>query len=157
MTGLSTKIKSLREAKGLSPSQLATGVPVAKGYLSAIEHGKNPDMHRRLLIGFAKALDVRVDYLIDESTETRSWEKVAADESLELFLKVAGISEEDKSGLRRVTFKEDAPLTLKAWEQFWNCMKAFQGPKRFEHPPKQKQRTFKNSNPSNSMAESPNI
>jgi transcriptional regulator with XRE-family HTH domain len=149
MTTLSEKITGLREAKGIYSTQLAQSVPIAKGYLSSIEHGKNPDMRVSKISGFAKALDVRVDYLMDESIETRSWKKVAADESLELFLKRGGLSEEDKVNLRRISFTEDSPLTLKEWEQFWNRMKVFNGPAVYKYQPRTRPQTRKNLNPGN--------
>ena len=104
---------------------------------------------------FRGSLHVRADYLIDESIETRSWKKVAADESLELFLKRGVISEEDKASLRRISFTEDSPITLKEWEQFWNRMKVFNGPESFKYPIRTRPRTRKN-NPSSLPTEFPN-
>jgi transcriptional regulator with XRE-family HTH domain len=129
MTTLVVKVIRLREVKGLSPTQLASLVPMHKSYLSGIENGKRKveNIGRRKLQGLAGALDIGIDYLVDDSLdETRSWEKVAADESLQLFLKKrSDISEEERAGLRGVSFNEDAPRTLKEWEQLLNRIRAF--------------------------------
>lgn len=126
MTDLPTKVKGLRDAKGLSLTQLAKRVPMERSYLWQIEHGKDANLGRKILRGLADALDVRIDYLDNDSIdETRSWEKVATDESLELFFKSSDITEEERSGLRRVSLTQSAPRTLKEWEQLWNGVKAY--------------------------------
>jgi transcriptional regulator with XRE-family HTH domain len=157
MANLATKVKELREVKGLSVMELAKRVPMERSYLWQIEKGEYANLGLLKLRGLANALDVGVDYLAGTSVETRSWEKVAADESLELFLKKGDISEEDKTRLRIVSFKESAPRTLVGWEQLWNNMKTFYGSKHPGHSPRNRPRTNKNLNLGNSPAEFPTV
>lgn len=154
MTSLATKVKGLREVKGLGLTQLAKRVPVERSYLSQIEHGKATNLGRNILQGLAKELDVGVDYLVDDSTdEACSWEKVASDESLALFLKRNDISEEERDGLRRVSFTKSAPRTLEGWEQLWNNLKAYSRPKRSGQSSRNKPRPYKNMNSRSSLAD----
>lgn len=154
MTPLAVKVKGLREAKELGLTQLADCVPMQRSYLSRIEHGENANLGRKILQGLANALDVRIDYLVDDSIdETRSWEKVAADESLELFFKRSDISEEERAGLRRVSFTPSSPRTLKEWEQLWNNLKAYSRPKRSGQSSRNKPRPHKNINSGGSLAD----
>lgn len=118
MTSLSAKIIGLREAKSISQFSLANAVPMNKGYLSLIEKGKNTNPSMKKLKGLAKALDVSTDYLADDSfIEYRSWDKVAADESLKLFLNKHKLSTEDIAGFKRVSFQPTSPLTIVEWER----------------------------------------
>jgi transcriptional regulator with XRE-family HTH domain len=152
---LATKVKELRKVKGLSIIELAKLVPMERSYLWQIEKGKYANLSLLKLQGLATALDVSLDYLTSTSVETRSWEKVAADESLELFLKKHDISEEDKIRLRAVSFKESTPRTLTGWEQLWNNMTAFHGLKYPSHSLRNRPRTRKNFNLDSSPAEFP--
>ncbi len=63
-------------------------------------------------------MDVSTDYLADDSfIEYRSWDKVAADESLKLFLNKHKLSTEDIAGFKRVSFQPTSPLTIVEWER----------------------------------------
>lgn len=154
MTALAIKVEGLRHAKGLSLTQLANRVPMGRSYLWQIEHGKDANLGRKILRGLADALDVRIDYLVDDSIdEIRSWEKVATDESLGLFFKRSDISEEERAGLRRVSFTLSSPRTLKEWEQLWNNLKAYSRPKRSGQSSRNKPRPHKNINSGGSLAD----
>lgn len=156
MTNLATKVRGLRGAKGLGRAQLANRAPIERSYLWQIENGRQVNLGRRILRGLANALDVRLDYLDDDSIdETRSWEKVAADESLELFLKISDIREEEKVGLRRVSFTQSSPRTVKEWEQFWNGLKAYFQPRRSGQSSRNRPRSGKNVNSSGSLGDPP--
>ena len=153
MTPLATKVKGLRIAKGLGLTQFAQRVPMERSYLWQIEHGKDTNLGLKILLGLANTLDVRVDYLVDDSiNETRSWEKVAADESLELFLKRNEISEEEKIRLRRISFKQTAPRSLREWEQFWNNLKTYSQPEPSTKPLRNRPRSRKNMDTSGPIA-----
>ena len=122
MTKLATKVVKLREVKGLSQSSLAQLVPIQKSYLSRIEKGIGYNIGRKILRGLASALDISIDYLDDDDMDenNRSWVKVATDESLAIFFKQVNLPEEERARLRRISFTETAPRSLKEWHQLWN-------------------------------------
>lgn len=147
MTSLAAKVTGLRGAKGLTSKQLADRVHMQRSYLSRIESSKNDNIGRKILQGLAKELDCRIDYLTDDSiSETRSWNKVAIDESLDLFVRTNNLSEEEKNGLKRISFRENAPRTLKDWEYTWDHIKTYFRPKRSRQPSNKRPRTHKDAN-----------
>jgi len=126
MTLLSTKVKGLREVKTLSQSGLADAVPVSKGYLSLLERGGYTNPGMKVLKGLAKALDVSIDYLVDDSsTENRSWERVAIDESMRIFLNKHDLSTEDVKGFRRISLQHTAPRTVAEWDRLLSNLNSF--------------------------------
>ncbi len=130
MTKIATKIVNLREVKGLTQSYLAERVPIQKSYLSRIEKGTNYNIGRKILRGLANTLDVSIDYLendqMDESN--RSWEKVATDESLALFLRKVTLTEKERIRLRKISFTESAPRSLEEWQRLWNNLSIYNKP-----------------------------
>lgn len=64
---LSKNLKKLREKKGLSQDRLAKLADVANNTIIKIEQGKNINPRLDTLRKVAKALDVSVDNLIDDS------------------------------------------------------------------------------------------
>jgi len=125
-SSLATKVLGLKCAKGLSTTNLAKSVLIERSYLHQIEHGKASNPGLRVLQGLSKALDVSVDYLVDDETEeNRSWGKVAADESLEVFCKRRALSPEEMAGLVRVSMTSDAPRTLDGWKRFWRNLQTY--------------------------------
>lgn len=126
MTSLSAKVIGLRKAKGMNLPTLAELSQVSKGYLSAIQKEQSVNPGMSVLKGLAKALDVSVDYLVDDSTtEKRSWEKVAVDESLRLFLNRNDLPPDDVEAFSRVSFQPTAPRTVRDWERLKNNLSAF--------------------------------
>ena len=145
MPDIATKITCLRNSKELRPTQLARLVPMERTYLSSIEHGKITNLGRKILQGLANALDVSIDYLVDDETEeTRSWDKVAIDQSLDLFIKKNELTEEEKTGLRRVSFKQSAPRTLKGWKELRDNLSAYSRSSGTYRPPKTKLKSKRN-------------
>jgi transcriptional regulator with XRE-family HTH domain len=65
MKGLGETIKSLRLEKGFTQPQLAALVGVSKGMISIWENNIN-EPKASYLKALAKALDVSVDFLLDE-------------------------------------------------------------------------------------------
>ena len=144
MIGLAIKVQGLRGVKSLSVDQLAQRVPMERSYLWQIEHGKDTNIGRRILQGLAKALDVRIGYLVTDSLEeNRSWEKIATDESLELFFEQNSLTEEEKDGLRKVSFRQGAPRSVREWEQFWDHLGAYSQNKRSTRTSRNKARLQK--------------
>lgn len=156
MTNLPSKIIGLRIAKGLSRTQLAKLVPMHRSYLCQIEQGTHSNLGREKLRGLAKALDVSIDYLdSDDIVETRSWEKVAVDKSLEQFLSRSDLAQEEKEGLRRASFTQGAPRSVKKWEEWLDAFRAYSQPKGFGKQSKNRPRSRKNVNPGNSLTSLP--
>ncbi|MFX1487147.1 MAG: helix-turn-helix domain-containing protein [Promethearchaeota archaeon] len=146
MATLAQKIKGLREVKKLGRTQLADKVGMERSYLYQIESGQQKNPGLRILRGLADELDVSIDYLADDSTdEHRSWEKVATDESLELLLKKSNLSEEERAGLRRISFRNNAPYTLKGWEETWDHINTYFSPKRSSQPSRKRRNIHKDT------------
>lgn len=64
------KIRSLRKAKGLSLEKLAAQTGCTKGYLCEIEHGNSPRPSAKLLASIANALDVSIEFLLNDNVES---------------------------------------------------------------------------------------
>ena len=144
MISLAVKIKGLRGVKSLSVGQLAQRVLMERSYLWQIERGKDTNIGRRILQGLAKALDVRIGYLVtDTLEENRSWEKIATDESLELFFEQNYLTEGERDGLRKVSFRQGAPRSVKEWGQFWDHLGAYSHNKRSTRTSRSKARLQK--------------
>jgi len=142
MTLLCAKVKGLREAKVISRSDFVKAASISKGYLSQLEKGtyENPSM--KVLKKLAKALDVSIEYLADDSfIEDRSWEKVSVDESMQLFLNKHKLSAEDILGFKRVSFQPTAPRTVVEWDRLLSNLNLFRQKARDSNP---KSRTLTN-------------
>lgn len=63
---IGTRIKSLREEKGISLSQLAERAGVAKSYLSSIERDIQSNPSLQFIEKIALVLDVPINVLIDK-------------------------------------------------------------------------------------------
>ena len=66
---LKDKIRSLRKAKGLSLEKLAAQSGSTKGHMCDIEHGKCRRPSAQLLASIADALDVSIEFLVDDNVE----------------------------------------------------------------------------------------
>lgn len=67
MAGLGYTIRALRMRKNWSLGQLSTYSGVAKSYLSRIEKDEHPNVSAKRLCRVARALEVTVQYLVEEA------------------------------------------------------------------------------------------
>ena len=65
LENLGRRIKEERLKKGLTQEQLAEKVDISLNFMSLIENGKN--MSVQTLVNLANALDVSIDYLLNEN------------------------------------------------------------------------------------------
>lgn len=65
LENLGKRIREERLKKGLTQEQLAEKVDISLNFMSLIENGKN--MSVQTLINLANALDVSIDYLLNEN------------------------------------------------------------------------------------------
>ena len=65
LENLGKRIREERLKKGLTQEQLAEKVDISLNFMSLIENGKN--MSVQTLINLANALDVSIDYLLNDS------------------------------------------------------------------------------------------
>ena len=65
LENLGKRIREERLKKGLTQEQLAEKVDISLNFMSLIENGKN--MSVQTLINLADALDVSIDYLLNDS------------------------------------------------------------------------------------------
>ena len=65
LENLGRRIREERLKKGLTQEQLAEKVDISLNFMSLIENGKN--MSVQTLINLANALDVSIDYLLNDS------------------------------------------------------------------------------------------
>ncbi|TFE00017.1 helix-turn-helix domain-containing protein [Jeotgalibacillus sp. R-1-5s-1] len=92
------KIKHLRTKKGYSVSGLAFKSNVSKSYLSNLENNKKSNPSLDILSKIANTLDVSVDYLVDDQSDTK--EKCLDQEWVNL------IKESIKEGMSKRDFSE---------------------------------------------------
>lgn len=65
LENLGKRIREERLKKGLTQEQLAEKVDISLNFMSLIENGKN--MSVQTLVNLANALDVSIDYLLNEN------------------------------------------------------------------------------------------
>lgn len=65
LENLGRRIREERLKKGLTQEQLAEKVDISLNFMSLIENGKN--MSVQTLVNLANALDVSIDYLLNEN------------------------------------------------------------------------------------------
>jgi transcriptional regulator with XRE-family HTH domain len=117
---LGAKIKGLRVAKELLPSQLAERVPVDKSTLLDYENGTSEPTFGKLK-ALAAALEVRAGYFFDELPEYKRMpaKRVAASEALRLFFLKHGPAENEQHPYRKLLSVPDvAPKTVAEWELY---------------------------------------
>lgn len=129
---LGQRIKALRELNGLSLEQLAELAGISASTISRYE--SDPDLvnpRMESLKAVAQALSVRTGYLMGEIEELEGIEpaKVAARESLTLFLAKRSLSERERNSFLRTIDCPGAPKTVGAWKAFEEMMHCFQGKK----------------------------
>ena len=74
-TTLGTRMRQLREEKGISQRELAKRAGITSAYVSRLEHDLNPNISAKVIYGLARGLGTTVDDLLiaagyyDQSTE----------------------------------------------------------------------------------------
>jgi XRE family transcriptional regulator, master regulator for biofilm formation len=94
------KIKSLRQQKGYSITELGRLADVSKSYLSQLERGLQTNPSLQFLVKVSKPLDTSIDFLLQESKVHKS-----GDTELDEEWKVL-IQQAIEDGLRKEDFHE---------------------------------------------------
>lgn len=102
-------VKRLRERKGWTMAELARRAEVSESYISRFESGSIPSAAAQVVANIAAALEVSVDYLMNQDgsrphpTTPRNEEPEVADPELKLYLSnIGGLNEHDREIIKGV-------------------------------------------------------
>lgn len=70
LQNLGSRIRTVRQSRGITQEQLAEKVDISTNFMSLIENGRN--MSVETLVKIASALGVTVDYLLSDTIEIDS-------------------------------------------------------------------------------------
>lgn len=120
-TSIGENIRSLREGRGMSLSELARRSHISRGYLHLIEkEDGNPTQEK--LIAIAKALEVSVSQIIGEKPE-RSVSSVTIPESLLKFAESERLNEDEVQMLSQINYRGKHPDSPREWEILYSLIK----------------------------------
>ena len=118
-----TKIRELREDKGLSLSELARQAGISKAYLSQIEAGKTTRPSGEALLRIASVLGSSVAALLGAQTVGYRKSEVMVSPSLHKFAKKERIGREDTLVLARIRYQGKQPQTSEDWKFLYEAIK----------------------------------
>jgi len=118
-----TKIRELREDKGLSLSELARQAGISKAYLSQIEAGKTTRPSGEALLRIASVLGSSVAALLGAQTVGYRKSEVMVSPSLHKFAKKERIGREDTLMLARIRYQGKQPQTSEDWKFLYEAIK----------------------------------
>lgn len=110
-----TKLKKLREEKGITQQQLADLLHVGRPTIAGYEtKGKEPDFDK--IVWLAKYFDVTVDYLLGETDErTHAKKSIPSSEELEIL---------KRKFIKHGIIKEDEDLTSEQLDDYLKKLSA---------------------------------
>lgn len=111
------RLKSLREAKGLSQHELGDLAKLSHSAIAKIERGKSVSSSDTLE-QLADALDATTDYLYGRTYKDIDCEVAAARMSFEVFVADPAVTDEQRDRCSRVLDHPDVPKTARAWRSF---------------------------------------
>lgn len=110
---LGENIRTIRERRGMSVSELARRSSMSRGYLYLIEKGEtNPTEEK--LIAIAEALDTSVSDILGE---------YAIPQSLAEFARERGLTFAEVDALSKINYRGRRPGTPKEWAKLYNAIK----------------------------------
>jgi len=118
-----TKIRELREDKGLSLSELARQAGISKAYLSQIEAGKTTRPSGEALLRIASVLGSSVAALLGAQTVGYRKSEVMVSPSLHKFAKKEKIGRENMLMLARIRYQGKQPQTTEDWKFLYEAIK----------------------------------
>ena len=118
-----TKIRELREDKGLNLSELARQAGISKAYLSQIEAGKTTRPSGEALLRIASVLGSSVAALLGAQTVGYRKSEVMVSPSLHKFAKKERIGREDTLMLARIRYQGKQPQTSEDWKFLYEAIK----------------------------------
>lgn len=102
--GLSQKVKSLRERKGWSQSDLARAAGIPQPTIWRLENGNIEHPKADTLVALANAFKVPIDYLVQDDYELHPAELLRTDNDVRRIVEAyLTLSEEDRHAVRRFT------------------------------------------------------
>ena len=111
---LKTRLKNLREGKGLTKYRLAKLSGISQTYIYRIEQGEIKNPRRDTLQALAKGLGITLAQLIGETSPWESWELV--EQSLKAYIPVYGEIGDIMAPIDYiVTTRAETPPTLRAY------------------------------------------
>jgi transcriptional regulator with XRE-family HTH domain len=122
-TKLSDKIKSLREKKKLSLSELARQANVSKGYIYQLEEGNSTSPSAEMLFRIAGALGVTLAELMGKETAHKSTDEVVIPKALEEAFSIHPEMKASKNMLANLEFRGKRPKTKEDWFVLYQIIK----------------------------------
>src|SRR5579885_2779818 len=110
---LGTRIRVVREARGLKGKDLAKKARVSPPEISRLEKNqlKNPTV--ATLAKIANALEVAVDFLLGLEDENLPLEEALAHQSFKIFLKANVVQDHQRAWLEKISHLPTGPQTEK--------------------------------------------
>jgi len=121
--GLGKRLRRLREAEGISLSEVARRAKVSKAYVSQLERGGSSDPSYSVIARLATALGTTVEHLTGQSVVWDPTEHEAIPASLHAFAKRAGVPEVDVSMLAKIHFRGKRPRHPDDWAHLYETIK----------------------------------
>ena len=123
---INERIKTIREHKELTASDLARMTGLNQSEISQIESGHKRSPRLDTIQRIARALDVSIDFLSGSHEYPCPIANALALEALELYLRDLSLGDEEVNALRSVAACTTAPQSIKGWEQFVNNLRVYE-------------------------------
>lgn len=117
---IGARIRSMRNDKGISLTELAERAGVSKSYLSTVENGTGSRPGAAVLHKLAIALGVTLGDVLGRSVQAD--DKLEAPPSLREFATKNKLPEADIRMLAGIQFRGDAPRTADRWQFIYNAI-----------------------------------
>jgi DNA-binding XRE family transcriptional regulator len=124
--GIGDNIRSRREAKGLTLTELAHRCGISKGYLSQIEHNEVDRPSAEVLYRMALYLDTTIAELLGKPTFVPDPRPTISD-SLKEFAAREGLTDQEIAELAQVKHRGKQPQTVDDWAFIHRALKAAVG------------------------------
>lgn len=117
---LSDRIKQRREEKGLTAAELARRAEISKAYLSELESGRAPHPSGAILFRIATQLGTTIADLLEKEVRPAARTIPA---TLQEFVELAKLPEEDVQMLAQIRFRGEQPRTAEDWRFLYESIR----------------------------------
>jgi transcriptional regulator with XRE-family HTH domain len=125
------RIRTIREARGMTQDQLADDAKISKGFLSEVENNKR-NISSENLLRIANVLGASIDYLLrGETKEQTQRQPVVIPQELSQAAEQLGLSyaqtletlEAHNSVIARRSNRDTKRLSVEEWKEFYRAIK----------------------------------
>jgi transcriptional regulator with XRE-family HTH domain len=135
MADVGSRIREIREKRGMTQDQLADAISISKGFLSEVENNKR-NVSSQILLRIAKALGASVDFLLQGKSRKANegipvvippeLSKAAEDLNLS-FSQTLELLDAHNSIIARRSNKQKQSFTVDDWKNLYKAIKRVYG------------------------------